>query len=115
MNPAEAALAKLIGERLGDAGTVREVALGRGSLRLVLDLAGQHGPVEIAAEGLTWEPDGGEVVIRWTRIGSSLAWLDRLAAAASARAGHKVGVADSLRLLPLKLLIPRREPGQPSK
>ena len=115
MSPAEAALAKLLGDRLGDAGSVSEVALGRGTLRLVLDLAGQPGPVEIAAEGLTWEPDGDTVIVRWTRIGSSLEWLDKLAAAASARAGHRLRVADSLRLLPLKLLVPRREPGQPSK
>ncbi len=115
MSPAEAALAKLLGDRLGDIGAVRAVALGKGSVRVTLDLAGQPGPVEVSAEGLSWEPDGDAVVVRWTRVGSSLAWLDRLAAAASARAGDRVRVPDSLRLLPLKLLLPRREPPQPSK
>lgn len=115
MSPAEAALAKLLGDRLGDIGSVRAVALGRGSVSVVLDLAGQPGPVEVAAEGLTWEPDGDAILVRWTRVGSSLAWLDRVAAAASRRAGDRLRMADSLRLLPLKLLIPRREPGQPSK
>ncbi len=115
MSPAEAALAKLIGDRLGDAGSVRAVALGKGEVRLTLDLAGQGAPVEIHAEGLGWHPQGDRVVVSWTRLGSSLAWLDRLAAAASARAGHRLAVPDSLRLLPLKLLLPRREPDQPSK
>jgi len=115
MSPAEAALAKLLSERLGDAGSVRSLALGKGSVRLELDLAGQPGPVEISAEGLSWEPDGEAVVVRWASVGSSLAWLDRLAAAASARAGNRLRVPDSLRLLPLKLLLPRAAPDQPSK
>lgn len=115
MNAAEAALAKLVSERLGDAGTALSVALGRGEVRLVLELAGQPEPVAISAEGLSWEPDGDGVVVRWARVGSSLAWIERLAAAASARAGNKVRVPDSVRLLPLKLLLPRHDPAQPSK
>ncbi len=115
MSPAEAALAKLLGDRLGDIGAVREVALGKGSVRLVLDLAGQPGSVELSAEGLSWEPDGDAVVLRWTRVGSSLPWLDRIGAALSERAGNQLRLPDSLRLVPLKLLLPRRDPGQPSK
>jgi hypothetical protein len=115
MSPAEAALAKLLGDRLGDIGAVREVALGKDSVRLVLDLAGQPGPVELSAEGLAWEPDGDAVALHWTRAGSSLPWLDRLAAALSARAGNRLRIPDSIRLVPLKLLLPRRGPGQPSK
>ena len=115
MSPAEATLAKLVGERLGDAGTVRTLALGKGGLRLTLDLAGEAGPVEVWAEGLAWHPEGDRVVVSWSRLGSSLAWVDRLMAAASARAGNRLGMRDSLRLLPIKLLLPRADPDQPSK
>lgn len=107
MNPAEAAVAKLIGARLGAAGSVRAVALGRGSLRLTLDLVGQGGPVEIAAEGLRWEPDGDRVIVRWDRLSSTLPWVDALLADHTRRAGGCARLADGLRLAPLKFLLPR--------
>lgn len=107
MNPAEAAVARLLGERLGAAGTVRSVALGRGSVRLALDLAGQGATVEVAAEGLRWEPDGDHVVVRWDRLASSLPWVEALLGEVTRRTGGRARVPDGLRLAPLKLLLPR--------
>lgn len=107
MSPAEAALAKALGERLGEAGRVASVSLGRGSLRLVLELRGQPRPVELYAEGARWEQDGDHLVVSWERAGSDLEWADILLRAAGERAGRRLRLPDGLRMLPLKLLLPR--------
>lgn len=107
MNAAEAEIARLITARLGDAGAVTDVALGRGSLRLTLELAGQGAPVELSAEGLCWSTEDGTLVIRWEKAGSSLAWADRLIRTLGERSGRAVRLPDSIRLMPIKLLLPR--------
>jgi len=107
MSPAEAALAKVLGDRLGAAGRVAAVSLGRGSLRVRVELRGQPAPVEVFAEGACWEPDGDHVVVRWEREGSSLEWADTLLRAEGERAGRRLRLRDGLRLVPLKLLLPR--------
>lgn len=107
MSPAEAALARAISERLGAAGKATSVSLGAGSVRLTLELAGQAAPVEVFAEGARWEQDGDHVVVRWERAGSSLEWADALIRAAGERSGRRLRLADGLRLVPLKLILPR--------
>ena len=107
MNAAEAEIAKLLSARLGEAGKVSAVALGRGSLRLTLDLAGQGAPVDLHAEGIRWSTEGDQLIVRWEKAGSSLPWVDALIRALAARANHELRLADSLRLMPLKLILPR--------
>jgi hypothetical protein len=107
MNPAEAAVAKAVGDRLGEAGRVSAVALARGSARVTLELRGQTAPVEVFAEGLAWRAEGDQLVIRWERVGSSLEWMDILLREEGRRRGGRISLPDSLRLLPLKLLLPR--------
>lgn len=107
MNAAEAEIARLLDARLGEVGRVSDLALGRGSVRLTLELAGQGSPVELSAEGLRWDTEDGQLVLRWERAGSSLAWADALIRALGERARHEVRLPDSLRLAPLKLLLPR--------
>lgn len=107
MNAAETELARMLSARLGEMGKVTDIALGRGSVRLTLELAGQGAPVELSAEGLRWSSEADQVVIRWDSAGSTLAWADRLIATLSARSGNTLRVPDSLRLLPLKLLLPK--------
>lgn len=107
MNPAEAVLAKALGDRLGGAGRVSALSLGRGSVRLTLELRGQPGPVDLFAEGLAWTPDGDHLVLRWESAGSSLEWADLLIREAGRRCERRIRVPDGLRLAPLKLLLPR--------
>jgi len=107
MNPAEAAVAQALGDRLGDAGKVAAVVLGRGSARITLELRGQPAPVEVFAEGVTWRPDGDHLVLTWETAGSSLEWADALIREAGRRCDRRARIPDSLRLLPLKLLLPR--------
>lgn len=107
MNAAESELAKLLTARLGEAGKVTDLALGRGSLRLTLELAGQGAPVELHAEGLRWTTEDGHLVVRWDKAGSSLAWADAFLRAIAARVNHEVRLPDSLRLMPIKLILPR--------
>ncbi len=107
MNPAEAAVARAIEGRLGDAGKVASVALGRGSARVTLELRGQPVPVELHAEGLAWRPDGDHLVLSWEDAGSSLEWADILIREAGRRCDRQARIPDSLRLAPLKLLLPR--------
>ena len=107
MNAAETELARMLSARLGDIGKVTDLTLGRGSARLTLELAGQGAPVELSARGLRWSSEGGQLVIRWDGAGSTLAWVDRLIATLSARSGNALRLPDSLRLMPLKLLLPR--------
>ncbi|MFN7339904.1 MAG: hypothetical protein ACK5VI_02360 [Opitutia bacterium] len=107
MNPAESAVAKALGDRLGGAGKVLSVALGRGSARITLELRGQPAPVEVFAEGLAWRPDGDHLVVSWETAGSSLEWADILIREAGRRCDRQARIPDSLRLTPLKLLLPR--------
>lgn len=107
MNPAEAEIARQLGARLGEAGKVTAVSLGRGSVRLTLELAGQVAPVELRADGLRWQTEDDRMVIRWDAAGSSLPWVDALIRSFSERAGREIRLPDSLRLMPLKLLLPR--------
>jgi len=107
MNAAESELARMLSARMGEMGKVSDVTLGQGSVRLTLDLAGQGSPVELHAEGLRWSNEGDQVVIRWDRAGSSLPWVDRLMLKLAERAGNELRIPDSLRLLPIKLLLPR--------
>lgn len=107
MNAAESELARLLTARLGEAGRVTGLSLGRGSVRLTLELAGQGAPVELHADGLRWTTEEGQLVVRWDKAGSSLAWADALLRALAARANHELRLPDSLRLMPLKLILPR--------
>lgn len=107
MNAAESEVAKLLDARLGGAGKVTDLSLGRGSFRLTLELSGQGAPVTLFAEGLRWNTEGDQLVVRWDKAGSDLAWADSLVRALGERAGHKVSLPDSLRLMPIKLLLPR--------
>jgi hypothetical protein len=107
MNPAEAALAKALGDRLGDAGRVTDLSLARGAVRMTLELRGQPEPVGLFAEGLSWTSDGDHLVVRWETAGSSLEWVDLLIREAGRRCDRRVRLADSLRLAPIKLLLPR--------
>jgi hypothetical protein len=107
MNAAESEVAKLLNARLGDVGQVTDLSLGRGSFRLTLDLAGQGAPVTLHAEGLRWNTEGDQLVIRWDRAGSDLRWADTLVRALGERSGHRVSLPDSLRLMPVKLLLPK--------
>lgn len=107
MNPAEAVLAKALGDRLGGAGKVTSLSLGRGSARLTLELLGQPAPVDLFAEGLSWTTEGEHLVLRWESAGSSLEWADLLIREAGRRCGHRARIPDGLRLAPLKLLLPR--------
>lgn len=107
MNAAEAEIARQLSARLGEAGRVTDLALGRGSVRVTLELAGQGSPVELHAEGLRWSTEGDQMVIRWERAGCSLAWVDALIRTLAARSGDALRLPDSLRLAPIKLLLPR--------
>lgn len=107
MNPAEKALANYLSERLGPAGMVRQLTLGKGSLSVVLELSGQVEAVTLRAEGLSWESKGDQVVLHWQRLESSLAWLQHVLNEVSHRMQHQVSFADSLKWLPLKLMIPK--------
>lgn len=107
MNATEAELAKMVSARLGDIGKVTDITLGRGTVRLTLELAGQGAPVELHAHGIRWSSEGDHVVIRWESAGSTLTWADRLIATLAARSGNELRVPDSLRLLPLKLILPK--------
>ncbi len=107
MNVAETEVAKLLNARLGDVGKVTDVSLGRGSFRLTLDLAGQGTPVTLFADGLRWSTESDHLVIRWDCAGSDLAWADALVRTLGERSGHKVSLPDSLRLMPIKLLLPK--------
>lgn len=107
MNAAEAEIARQLTARLGEAGKVADLALGRGSVRMVLELAGQGAPVELRAEGLRWSTEGDQLVVRWESVGSSLPWVDALLRALAERAGGALRLPDSLRLAPIKLLLPR--------
>lgn len=107
MNPAEAAIARALAERLGKAGTVVAVALAAGSARFTLELRGQPGTVDLFAKGLAWRPDGDHLLLSWEEAGSSLEWADILIREAGRRCERRVRLPDSLRLLPLKLLLPK--------
>jgi len=107
MNAAESEVAKLLNARLGDFGKVTDLSLGRGSFRLSVDLAGQGAPVTLFAEGLRWNTAGDKMFIRWDRAGSDLAWVDALVRTLGERSGHQVSLPDSLRLMPIKLLLPK--------
>lgn len=107
MNAAESEVAKLLNARLGEVGKVTDLTLGRGSFRLTLELAGQGAPVALFAEGLRWNTEGDQLVVRWDRAGSDLRWADALVRTLGERAGHAIRLPDSLRLAPVKLLLPR--------
>lgn len=107
MNPAEAEIARQLTARLGEAGRVSELSLGRGSVRITVELAGQGAPVELRAEGLRWSTEGDQLVVRWDTVGSSLPWVDALLRTLAERSGGALRLPDSLRLAPIKLLLPR--------
>jgi hypothetical protein len=107
MNPAEKALATLLTERLGPAGKVRQLTLGQGTIEVTLDLAGQSEAVTLRANGLSWESKDNQLILRWQVLESSLAWLQHLLHEVSNRMQRQVTFADSLKWVPLKLIMPK--------
>ena len=107
MNPAEKALAMLLTERLGPAGKVRHLTLGQGTIEVTLDLAGQSEAVTLRASGLSWESKDNQLILRWQVLESSLSWLQHLLNEISNRMHHQVTLTDSLKWVPLKLIIPK--------
>lgn len=107
MNPAEKALAKILNERLGPAGNVRQLTLGRGSIEVTLELTGQLEAVTLRASGLSWESKDNQLTLRWEILESSLPWLQHFLQELSQRMHHQATLADSLKWVPLKLIIPK--------
>jgi hypothetical protein len=107
MNFAESEIAKLLSSKLGEAGRVTHLALGAGSIRMTLELSGQGAPVDLFAEGITWTKDGDMLVVRWKQVGSSLTWAHSLLQTLAEKAHHEIRLPDSLRMAPLKLILPK--------
>ena len=107
MNPAEKGLANILTERLGPAGKVCHLTLGQGVIEVTLDLAGQPEAVTLRASGLSWESKANQLTLRWRVLESSLPWLQHLLNEVSHRMHHHVTFADSLKWVPIKLLIPK--------
>jgi len=107
VNALEAEIARFVSQRFADVGEVTALELTGAEARATLTLRGQPDPVSFRVTGLRWSSDGATFTLRFDEATCSLPWLDAVLGHWRARAGAAVTLREDLRLLPLKLRLPR--------
>jgi hypothetical protein len=107
VNALEAEIARHVSRRFADVGEITALELTGADVAATVALRGQPEPVTVRVAGLRWASDGATFMLRFDSAECSLPWLHALLRHWCARTNSTVTLKEDLRLLPLKLRLPR--------
>lgn len=107
MNALEAEIAKLVLKRFADIGEISEFTLTGAAMTATCQLHGQPTPVSFQVTGLRWSSDGTTFMLTYHTATCTLPWLHAVIQHLGQRTQMTIRLREDLRLLPLKLTLPR--------
>lgn len=96
-----------IGEKVGN---MTDFAFSGGNLTLTIELKGEEGaPVSLKINGIAYRVEDGKMNIYFDKAEASRPWLQGILELVGEKTGNKFSIPDSMRLMPLKMLLPKKK------
>lgn len=101
------AVNNMIGEKVGN---LTKFSFSGGNLILTLELKGEEDvPVELSINNIAYRVEGGNMNIYFESASASRPWLQGVFELIGEKTGNKFSIPDSMRLMPLKMLLPKKK------
>lgn len=104
-----AQIVNALNQKFGAIGQVSDLSFSRDGISVTLDLSGEERPITLEAEGLSWDTSGGKMNLYFTELRCrEKQWVQEIFSILAEKTGRVVSFPDSLKLMPLKMLLQKK-------
>ncbi|MCR5184342.1 MAG: hypothetical protein K6B46_06570 [Opitutales bacterium] len=101
------AINNMIGDKVGN---VTRFDFSGGNLALTIELKGEEKlPLELTISNIAYRVEDGKMNIYFETVTASRPWLSGIFEMVAEKTGKKFSIPDSMRLMPLKMLLPKKK------
>ncbi len=97
-----------LNQHLGEIGQVTDFDFSGGNVTISIALKGEKEIVTLRATELCYDVSDGKMNLYYSSLTATKEWLNEIFKMISAKTGNTFSFPDSLRLMPLKMLIPKK-------
>lgn len=98
-----------LNQKFGNVGQVDDLELGKSDVSITLSLAGEERPVTLEVHGLSWDVSDGKMNLYFDELACrDKLWVQEIFRLIAEKTGRVVSVPDSLKMMPLKMLLQKR-------
>lgn len=102
-------IVNVLNQKFGKIGQVADLNLSKDAVKITLDLVGETHPVTLEAHGLSWSVSDGKMNLFFTElVCQEKLWVQEIFKIVAEKTGRVISFPDSLKLMPLKMLLPKK-------
>lgn len=98
-----------LNQKFGNVGQVDDLEIGKSDVSITLSLAGEERPITLEVHGLSWDVSDGKMNLYFEELTCrDKLWVQEIFRLIAEKTGRVVSVPDSLKMMPLKMLLQKR-------
>ncbi len=97
-----------LNQRFGEIGQVSDFDFSNGNLKISLALKGEPEIITLCANDICYTVSDGKMNLHYSSLSSTKEWVNEIFKVVSEKTGNSFSFPDSMRLMPLKMMIPKK-------